>query len=136
MNLDNFVDVTAIHTGNTKSLSNKIFFTFSNDKLSFSSASVRAMKDVPRVRVMTNKKDNQILFLQSNGAGLRFMSHSKKVPMVNWCNSEGISTVKSMLPSGRSNRVHVLGEAVEVQGKKGLLFSCNNLEDMPERKSK
>lgn len=125
MNLENFVDITP-KSGHRSHKANKIFMTVKDESVSFSKNAVLAMTDVAYVRIMTNKEEGKILIVE-NGNGIGFMKPNRKGSFISWHRSDVLDTIKAMLPDD-VNHTRIMGEAVDVMGKKGLVFYCDNLE--------
>lgn len=128
MNFENFVDTTPERTTRERK-KNKIFVTVKPNGMAFSRGSVDALVDVPYVRMMTDADNRQVLFLASD-SGLHFMKEGKRTQGVIWYNNTVLSNIKAMLPDDKKENVRILGEIVEINGKKGILLDCDSLDSM------
>lgn len=129
MNFKNFIDTTPERATRERKKKNKIFVTVKPKGVAFSRGSVDALVDVPYVRMMTDVGNKQILFLAGD-SGLHFMKEGKRTQGVIWYNNTVLSNIKAMLPDGKKENVRILGEVVEIDGKKGILLDCNSLDNM------
>ena len=126
----NFVDFTPVHPNKVSHDSpTKVFITVKKDNLFFSRAAIKALRDVATVRVLANEDEKQLLVVDGEG-GLPFMKPGKKTPVVTWTNASLVAMVKSLMPDGEKENVRISGEFMDVDGKKGLLFRCDNIEGM------
>lgn len=123
MDITNFTEFSPTKAKSTRGSRTQIFFTLSDKNIIFSSGATSALS-VKCVKIMLNNADGQILLLESE-EGANFVKNAEK-PKVIWAKADVLQKVSSMVPAekktGKSVRIN--GEIVEVDGKKGILFTC------------
>lgn len=101
----------------------EVFLTLCDKNVSFSSGASRSLP-VSHVKIMVNEADRQVLLLESED-GVPFMKDSRN--RIVWGRrNDAVRMIDEMVPVEKktSKSVRINGELVDVNGKRGILFTC------------